>query len=57
MADENQVETREVKTEEGLQTRGRGGGQPKPKTPSGERRPWTRPTSNTTPENRTDDQQ
>ena len=55
MADENKPETREVKPGQGLQERGRGGGQPKPKTPSGERKPWTPPKNDTTPANRADD--
>ena len=60
MANEDKRETREVKPGEGLQERGRGGkggkgGQPKPKTPSGERKPWTPPKNDTTPANRADD--
>ena len=49
MADENKRETRESKIK-GPQTLGRGGGQPKPKTPSGERKPWTPPKNDTTPQ-------
>ena len=55
MAKENEIQTREVKPEEGLNSRGRGGGQPKPKTPSGERKPWTPPKNDTTPANRAND--
>ena len=55
MANEDQRETREVKPGGGLQERGRGGGQPKPKTPSGKRKPWTPPKNETTPANRADD--
>ena len=54
MSQENEIQTREV-DQEGLQTRGRGGGQPKPKTPSGERKPWTPPKNDTTSANRTND--
>ena len=54
MADENQRQTKEVKPD-GLIRKGRGGGQPKPKTPSGERKPWTPPKNDTTPANRVDD--
>ena len=53
MANENEKQTREVKMD-GLHSRGRGGGQPKPKTPSGERKQWTPPKRDTTPSNRGD---
>lgn len=33
-------------------TKGRGGGQGQPRTPSGERRTWKPPTGNSTPSNR-----
>ena len=33
-------------------TKGRGGGQGKPRTPSGERRTWTPPAGHSTPANR-----
>ena len=35
-----------------IETRGRGGGQGKPKTPSGERKPWKPPATEKTPANR-----
>ena len=55
MPNQNETQTREVKPETGLEPRGRGGGQPKPRTPSGERKPWTPPKNNTTPANRDND--
>ena len=36
----------------GVEKRSRGGGQPKPRTPSGETKNWKRPTSGTTPADR-----
>ena len=39
----------------GAKKRRRGGGQPKPRTPSGETRGWERPTGETTPNNRKKD--
>ena len=37
---------------EGIEKRGRGWGEPKPKTPSGETKQWSPPKKNTTPANR-----
>ena len=36
----------------GVEKRSRGGGQPKPRTPSGETKNWKRPISGTTPADR-----
>lgn len=36
----------------GIEKRSRGGGQPKPRTPSGETKNWKRPTGGTTPADR-----
>ena len=49
MADLNKKQTREQKQGNALQQRGRGGGQPEPRTPSGKRKTWEPPTKNTTP--------
>ena len=51
MENKDKVETKEIKIP-GLISKGRGGGQPKPKTPSGQRKPWSPPTNDTTPANR-----
>ena len=50
----NEKETQQVQME-GPQKRGRGWGEPKPKTPSGERKQWTPPKKGTSPSNRSDD--
>ena len=44
MADLNKKQTREQKQGNALQQRGRGGGQPMPRTPFGERKTWEPPT-------------
>ena len=52
MADLNKKQTREQNQGKALQQRGRGGGQPPPRTPSGKRKPWEPPTKKTTPADR-----
>lgn len=50
MAEQN----KKVTVGNGIIKKGRGGGQGKPTTPSGERKPWKRPANPTTPANRRD---
>ncbi len=48
MAEGNERQNLEIK-------KGRGGGQPKPRTPSGKRETWTPPRNGTTPADRSKD--
>lgn len=55
MADKNRMHPQHNRKETFRYIGNRGGGQPKPRTPSGQRKSWTPPSKGTTPADRTKD--